>query len=122
LPAFSVLLITTFCSRRAFLSYTRSYSTYPKELKDIFHVRNLHLGHVATSFGLREKVNFSAVCQSYQVPDMLCIHQPSHVGQGRTAQPSSKQKRFGAKQTFNERKKIKKQITQSISLSEFASG
>ncbi|XP_075181052.1 ATP-dependent DNA helicase DDX31 [Anomaloglossus baeobatrachus] len=40
--------------RSALQSYIRSYATYPKNLKQIFHVRSLHLGHVAKSFGLRD--------------------------------------------------------------------
>lgn len=39
---------------RAYKSYIQSYTTYPTTQKDIFHVKFLHLGHVAKSFGLRE--------------------------------------------------------------------
>ncbi|KAL4825894.1 hypothetical protein H8958_013541 [Nasalis larvatus] len=35
-------------------SFIQAYATYPRELKHIFHVRSLHLGHVAKSFGLRD--------------------------------------------------------------------
>ncbi|XP_054545189.1 probable ATP-dependent RNA helicase DDX31 isoform X2 [Talpa occidentalis] len=35
-------------------SFIRAYTTYPRGLKHIFHVRLLHLGHVAKSFGLRD--------------------------------------------------------------------
>jgi len=38
----------------AFRSYTRGYATYPKGLKFIFHVKSLHLGHVAKMFALAE--------------------------------------------------------------------
>lgn len=38
----------------AYSSYVQSYSTYPSAQKDIFHVKKLHLGHIAKSFGLRE--------------------------------------------------------------------
>ncbi len=31
-----------------------AYSTYPTNLKHIFHVKSLHLGHIAKSFALRE--------------------------------------------------------------------
>jgi hypothetical protein len=41
-------------ARKAYISYIRSYSTYSSELKSIFYVKNLHLGHVAKCFGLRE--------------------------------------------------------------------
>lgn len=38
----------------AYQSFVRAYATYPSSLKDIFRVKNLHLGHVAKSFALRE--------------------------------------------------------------------
>lgn len=44
-------------ARRAFLSYVRAYSTYPRDLKHIFHPKNLHMGHLAKSFGLRKSPN-----------------------------------------------------------------
>jgi superfamily II DNA/RNA helicase len=40
--------------RKAFQSFVRAYATHPVELKMIFAVRSLHLGHVAKSFALRE--------------------------------------------------------------------
>lgn len=41
-------------STSAFLSFVKSYATFPVSLKKIFHVKNLHLGHVAKSFVLQE--------------------------------------------------------------------
>ncbi|KAH9490736.1 ATPdependent RNA helicase [Bulinus truncatus] len=38
---------------KGFQSYIRAYATYSKDLKDIFKVSDLHLGHVAKSFALR---------------------------------------------------------------------
>uniref|UniRef100_A0A4W6FMI8 ATP-dependent RNA helicase n=1 Tax=Lates calcarifer TaxID=8187 RepID=A0A4W6FMI8_LATCA len=35
-------------------SFLRAYTTYPAHLKHIFHIRSLHLGHTAKSFGLRD--------------------------------------------------------------------
>ncbi|XP_071948400.1 ATP-dependent DNA helicase DDX31-like [Antedon mediterranea] len=40
-------------AKTAYQSFIRAYATYPSYLKHIFHVKNLHLGHVAKSFGLR---------------------------------------------------------------------
>ncbi|XP_033099162.1 probable ATP-dependent RNA helicase DDX31 isoform X2 [Anneissia japonica] len=40
-------------AKTACQSFIRAYATYPSHLKHIFHVKNLHLGHVAKSFGLR---------------------------------------------------------------------
>ena len=37
----------------AFRSFTRAYAAHPSSIKDIFHVRMLHLGHMAHSFALR---------------------------------------------------------------------
>ncbi|XP_075690659.1 ATP-dependent DNA helicase DDX31 [Rhinoderma darwinii] len=50
----SKTVIILFSFFPALQSYIRSYATYPKDLKHIFHVRSLHLGHVAKSFGLRD--------------------------------------------------------------------
>ncbi len=39
-------------ARHAYHSFCRAYAAFPKAMKKIFHVRNLHLGHVARSFAL----------------------------------------------------------------------
>ncbi|WRT64663.1 uncharacterized protein IL334_001597 [Kwoniella shivajii] len=41
-------------ARRAFSSYIRAYSTHPLEEKKFFHIKTIHLGHLAKSFALRE--------------------------------------------------------------------
>ncbi|XP_071820778.1 ATP-dependent DNA helicase DDX31-like isoform X1 [Apostichopus japonicus] len=41
-------------AQQAYHSFIRAYATYPSSLKHIFHIKKLHLGHVAKSFGLRE--------------------------------------------------------------------
>ncbi|XP_041481144.1 probable ATP-dependent RNA helicase DDX31 [Lytechinus variegatus] len=41
-------------ARKAFHSFIRAYATYPSSLKHILHIKKLHLGHAAKSFGLRE--------------------------------------------------------------------
>ncbi|ACO70297.1 predicted protein, partial [Micromonas commoda] len=41
-------------AKDAFRSYVRSYATFPSDMKHIFHVKRLHLGHVASAFGLKE--------------------------------------------------------------------
>ncbi|KAL7744500.1 hypothetical protein ACLKA6_001868 [Drosophila palustris] len=41
-------------SCKAFVSWMKFYSTFPKELKPIFNVRIAHMGHFAKSFGLKE--------------------------------------------------------------------
>ncbi|KAF9568012.1 DEAD-domain-containing protein [Agrocybe pediades] len=41
-------------ARKAFLSHMRAYSTHPSSEKHIFHIRNLHMGHLAKAFALRD--------------------------------------------------------------------
>lgn len=41
-------------AKKALQSFLRAYTTYPAPLKHIFHIRSLHLGHTAKSFGLRD--------------------------------------------------------------------
>ncbi|XP_072243226.1 ATP-dependent DNA helicase DDX31 isoform X2 [Leuresthes tenuis] len=41
-------------AKKALQSYLRAYTTYPTHLKHIFHIRSVHLGHAAKSFGLRD--------------------------------------------------------------------
>ncbi|CAE6434376.1 unnamed protein product [Rhizoctonia solani] len=41
-------------ARKAFQSHMRAYATHPSDEKNMFHVRNLHLGHLAKAFALRD--------------------------------------------------------------------
>ena len=41
-------------AKDAFRAHVRAYATFPANLKHIFHVKKLHLGHVAAQFGLKE--------------------------------------------------------------------
>ncbi|KAI8990982.1 P-loop containing nucleoside triphosphate hydrolase protein, partial [Mycotypha africana] len=41
-------------ARKAFWSTCRAYATHPASEKHIFHIKRLHLGHLAKSFALRE--------------------------------------------------------------------
>lgn len=41
-------------ARNAFLSYMRAYATHPSSEKHIFHIRHLHMGHLAKAFALRD--------------------------------------------------------------------
>ncbi|EDO36246.1 predicted protein [Nematostella vectensis] len=46
--------LTSISSKDVKKSFVRSYATFPASLKHIFHVNNLHLGHVAKAFALRD--------------------------------------------------------------------
>lgn len=41
-------------AKRALQSFLRAYTAYPSNMKHIFHIKALHLGHAAKSFGLRD--------------------------------------------------------------------
>ncbi|KAF9337391.1 ATP-dependent RNA helicase dbp7 [Linnemannia elongata] len=41
-------------ARGAFWAFVKSYATHPSSEKHVFHIKNLHLGHIAKSFALRE--------------------------------------------------------------------
>ena len=50
----------------AFQSFVRSYATYPKAVKYIFHVKNLHLGFVAKSYGLKSQPSHFVTTEVFQ--------------------------------------------------------
>ena len=41
-------------SCQAYVSFVRSYASYPKDIREIFSFKALHLGHLAKSFALRD--------------------------------------------------------------------
>ncbi|XP_049279726.1 probable ATP-dependent RNA helicase CG8611 [Anopheles funestus] len=41
-------------AKKAFLSWVRYYSNFPKELRNIFYIKAVHMGHYAKSLGLRD--------------------------------------------------------------------
>lgn len=49
------------------MSHLRAYATHVSSERHIFHVKQLHLGHMAKSFGLREAPSF-AVSKKQQDP------------------------------------------------------
>ncbi len=51
-----------------YLAYCRAYATHAKDVKHYFHVRNLHLGHVARAFALTEKpANLGSLLEEMKV-------------------------------------------------------
>ncbi|XP_069465411.1 ATP-dependent DNA helicase DDX31 [Ambystoma mexicanum] len=88
-------------AKAALQSFIRSYATYHKSLKHIFHVRTLHLGHVAKSFGLRD------------APQNLI--RPPARGQEKKRRPGHGRPDLPKKQT-------NKQRLADLMLSEFSSG
>ena len=39
---------------QAYVSFVRSYASYPREARNVFCFKDLHLGHCAKSFALRD--------------------------------------------------------------------
>ncbi|GAB1601275.1 probable ATP-dependent RNA helicase DDX31 [Argonauta hians] len=94
-------------AKKAFQSFVRSYSTYPKDLKHIFHIKFLHTGHLAKSFGLRDAPsklgnNFSSKHFKFDKND-----------------PKKSNLKNNSKLKFNKAVATKKK---SVSMSEFSSG
>ena len=80
--------------RVAFQSFIRAYATYPADLKRIFHVKNLHLGHVAKSFALAE------------TPSKISKLVGRHVGHMTHANRRSSQVKSAAKQTASKYRSV----------------
>ncbi|KAK7354571.1 hypothetical protein VNO80_20036 [Phaseolus coccineus] len=72
-------------AKKAFCSWVRAYTAHRGELKRIFMIKKLHLGHVAKSFALKQ--------------------QPSLVGQSFQKQ-EKKRKRFEKKTGFSKKRKV----------------
>ncbi|KEH37619.1 DEAD-box ATP-dependent RNA helicase 17 isoform X2 [Medicago truncatula] len=77
-------------AKRAFCSWVRAYTAHRGELKRIFMVKKLHLGHVAKSFGLK------------QIPSLV----------GKTFQnQTKKRKRFEKKNGSSNKRKVARRVT-----------
>ena len=72
----------------AYRSFLRSYARYPSAIKTIFNVKVLHYGHVADSFGLKEK--------------------PSMIGKSQTKQEFKKRKNDHVQTLARKKKDFKK--------------
>jgi len=83
-------------ARKAFSSHVRAYATHPSDEKHLFHVRNLHLGHLAKSFALRE-------APSNMGPS------PRHNNKAKPGQSTGKQDKLTKGVTDRMRTAIKKQ-------------
>ena len=94
--------ILTDLAKKAYISHTRAYASYPRALKDILPFKLLHLGHICKSFCLRESPR--ALGASYR-PSIKKEH---HNG-------------FKSK-AFNSRSTGKRPLPSEMKTSEFDSG
>ncbi|KDD72639.1 hypothetical protein H632_c3092p1 [Helicosporidium sp. ATCC 50920] len=68
----------------AFVSWIRAYATHDAAVKDIFHVKRLHLGHVAHSFALRQRPSLvAAKSQNVRKREAEAASKPAPGPQGK---------------------------------------
>ncbi|RPD59919.1 DEAD-domain-containing protein [Lentinus tigrinus ALCF2SS1-6] len=77
-------------ARKAFLSHMRAYATHPSDEKHIFHIRHLHLGHLAKAFALRDA---PTALKSKSSNSTAKTRQKSAPGKAAPADRKSKNKR-----------------------------
>ncbi|KAJ4892067.1 DEAD-box ATP-dependent RNA helicase 17 [Raphanus sativus] len=80
-------------AKNAFVSWVRGYAAHKGELKSIFVVKKLHLGHVAKSFALKEQP--SLVGKSHHKETMKRKRDERHKGQ----HPKKRKKMSGNRST-----------------------
>ena len=94
---------------QAYVSFVRSYASYPKDIREIFSFKALHLGHLAKSFALRDP------------PTKI-----TGIGKGKWVQKAELRKKDSTHDLKKEERIIhaqRKRINQkSLVLSEFSSG
>ncbi|XP_044190748.1 probable ATP-dependent RNA helicase DDX31 [Thunnus albacares] len=95
-------------AKKALQSFLRAYTTYPANLKQIFHIRFLHLGHTAKSFGLRD------------APQGLSA--ATGQNQNQTKNHKKNQNKLNSSQTAGEKRISPGQREASLFRSEFSSG
>jgi ATP-dependent RNA helicase DDX31/DBP7 len=56
-------------AKSAYLSFVRAYATHPSVEKSIFHIKKLHLGHIAATFLLDEAPKAVAANRGKELPE-----------------------------------------------------
>ncbi|KAI0259667.1 P-loop containing nucleoside triphosphate hydrolase protein [Gloeopeniophorella convolvens] len=79
-------------ARKAFASHMRAYATHPSDEKHIFHIRHLHLGHLAKAFALRDAPSAVGGKKSRDRPGKSRAG-PSKVAAGKAGAKSQPRKR-----------------------------
>ena len=54
----------------------RAYATHPSSEKHIFHIRNLHMGHLAKAFALRDAPNSVKAAKIFKSTKQTTHHTP----------------------------------------------
>lgn len=88
-------------AKKALQSFLRAYTTYPAHLKHIFHIRSLHLGHAAKSFGLRDAPQGLSAAAG---PGASGRHRKNqNQARKQTGSPAKNQKKLSGKKRFGQR-------------------
>ncbi|XP_011477920.1 probable ATP-dependent RNA helicase DDX31 isoform X1 [Oryzias latipes] len=87
-------------AKKALQSYLRAYTTYPAHLKHIFHIRFLHLGHAAKSFGLRDAPGGLSSALGSKGPGTKGKNKNVARKQGKSPVPNRVQKQITGKKRF----------------------
>uniref|UniRef100_A0A3P9MHP0 ATP-dependent RNA helicase n=1 Tax=Oryzias latipes TaxID=8090 RepID=A0A3P9MHP0_ORYLA len=87
-------------AKKALQSYLRAYTTYPAHLKHIFHIRFLHLGHAAKSFGLRDAPGGLSSALGSKGPGTKGKNKNVARKQGKSPVPNRVQKQIAGKKRF----------------------
>ncbi|KAJ1657509.1 ATP-dependent RNA helicase dbp7 [Dispira simplex] len=90
----SVLVRPKDLAQAAFLSSVRAYATHVSSERHIFHIRKLHLGHWAKSFGLRETPTQVGAQGSKE-------HNNSSKGKSKGGKPADFRSKDGSNVSFN---------------------
>ncbi|EFN59565.1 hypothetical protein CHLNCDRAFT_56430 [Chlorella variabilis] len=79
----------------AFRSWVRAYATHAAAVKNIFHVRRLHLGHVAHAFALKERPSLVGKSSTKQASQQKRKAQHAPHAQQRHKQPKQQHQQHG---------------------------
>ncbi|CAG8478859.1 16396_t:CDS:2 [Funneliformis caledonium] len=93
-------------AQKAYSSHIRSYATHTTSEKRIFHVKKLHLGHVAKSFGLREtpsNIKNEVVSPSNKFDDRKNVYKKKNIPnkEGKCNQRNIKKRNFEIMNEFS---------------------
>ncbi|KAG9017498.1 ATP-dependent RNA helicase dbp7 [Tulasnella sp. 427] len=112
----------TALAQKGFQSHMRAYATHPSNEKHIFHVRNLHLGHLAKAFALRDAPSNikSGVVQSSTsaAPKQAMIPQTERMKAKAKYMPGNKKDATGANSIAPRTSKVKERMKKKLTVSE----
>lgn len=114
---------------KAYRAFLRSYATHSRATKHIFHIKNLHLGHLSKSFALKDppssfvQFHFHILCIVLRFAYSNTRIKSFNVLQGKVLlqKKVEKDKIKKKKKLITQQKKTKEAIVQNI-LNEFAAG